>query len=482
MFSLGHQRVVTNHGLSRREWLRVGGLSCLGLPLVSLLRPSTVFGSTLPAVAPSASALSGVVALPSFGRAKSCLLIFLTGGPPQHETFDPKPDAPVEIRGPLASISTSVPGMRFGELLPKSARLAHRMSVIRSMTTDNNSHATSGYWMLTGHPHPSKNESEPVSPDDWPSLAAAVGALKPSRKSPISSIVLPEPLRNNPNIPWPGQNGGFMGSAWHPHVFTCEPEKQRIEIEGLDPIISELRLNERQTLYQQLDGHFTRSLKSSEVASMDRMQREAFELIRESSLRGALEMDREPVARRDKYGRGKFGQSLLLARRLIESGVRLVQVNWPREPGDTTKGNPLWDTHTANAERCRDVLCPQFDTGFAALLEDLQERGMLDETLVVVMGEFGRSPRINEGGGRDHWGAVFSVALAGAGVPGGQIIGASDRQGGQVQDRPVRPSDLAASMLHLLGIDPLTEFQDSLQRPRAAIDGGTILRELVGQI
>lgn len=271
-----------------------------------------------------------------------------------------------------------------------------------------------------------------------------------------------------------------MGAGWHPHFFTCDPEQKRIEIEGLEPIIPELRLNERQALFRQLDGHFTRVLKSQEMASMDRMQREAFELIRESSLRGALDMEREPASRRDKYGRGKFGQSLLLARRLIESGVRLAQVNWPREPGDSTKGNPVWDTHTANAERCRDYLCPQFDTGFAALLEDLRERGMLDETLVVVMGEFGRSPRINENGGRDHWGSVFSVALAGGGVPGGLIIGASDREGGQVQDRPVRPPDLAATILHLLGIDPLTEFHDSLQRPRAAVDGGTILRELAG--
>lgn len=470
MFSLGEERVLTGHGLSRRELLRVGGLSLLGLPL------STLLASRAAVAAPA----RGPQPLASFGRAKSCILLFLSGGPPQHETFDPKPDAPIEIRGPLGSIRTSVPGLHFGELLPRCARLAHRFAVVRSMTTDNNSHSTSGYWMLTGHPHPSKNESEPPGPQDWPSLAAAVGALRPSTRCPVSSVVLPEPLRNNPNIPWPGQNGGFMGAAWHPHFFTCDPQQPRIEIEGLDPLVPELRLNDRQKLLEQVDRHFTAALHSPDIAASRHMEHQAFDLIRGSSLRAALAMDRESGGTRDRYGRGKFGQSLLLARRLIESGVRLVQVNWPREPGDSTSGNPLWDTHSANAARCRDVLCPQFDTGFSALLGDLEERGLLAETLVVAMGEFGRSPRINDAGGRDHWGSVFSVALAGAGIPGGTVVGASDRHGGTPQARPIAPPDLAATIFHLLGIPPGEIFYDSLQRPRVAVDDGTVIRELAG--
>jgi uncharacterized protein (DUF1501 family) len=191
-------------------------------------------------------------------------------------------------------------------------------------------------------------------------------------------------------------------------------------------------------------------------------------------------MDREPASVREAYGRHKFGQSALLARRLIEAGVRMVQLNWPRESGDTAVGNPLWDTHSKNAERVREVLCPQFDRTYATLIEDLAARGLLDETLVVVMGEFGRSPKINAAGGRDHWGQVFSVALAGAGIAGGQVIGASDRIGGVPEDRPVRPADLAATIFHLLGIPPSIEFIDPLGRPRMVTDSGLALRELVG--
>jgi hypothetical protein len=183
---------------------------------------------------------------------------------------------------------------------------------------------------------------------------------------------------------------------------------------------------------------------------------------------------------RDRYGRTKFGQSVLLARRLVESGVRLVQVNWPREPGDQMTGNPVWDTHKHNASRVKNVLCPQFDQTFSALVSDLEERGLLHETLVVATGEVGRSPRINPEGGRDHWGNCFSLAVAGAGIRGGQVIGASDRIGGQPDTRPLRPPDLAATILHLLGISPDAEFLDPLNRPRVVTQGGTVISELAG--
>ena len=457
-------------GVSRREWLRVGGIASMGLSLPAL------FGAGAKA---AVSAGSGVA---SFGRAKSCILIFMSGGPPQHETFDPKPEAPLEIRGTFRSIPTSVPGTHFCETLPYSARMAHRMAVIRSMTTDINSHSTSGYYMLTGYKHFSKAESMPPDPSDWPSIAAVVGALKPGQGSPMSSVVLPEPVFNNPNILWPGQNGGLMGPTWHPHVLKCDPREGVVNIEGLSrpPGVSELRLNERTALLQQMDRHFGGAVKGAGLVDFDRMQQKAFDLLHARKSREAFEMDREPSALRDRYGRHKFGQSLLLSRRLVEAGVRLVQVNWPREEGDTNIGNPLWDTHSKNAERVRDVLCPQFDRSYATLLEDLEQRGLLDETLVVAIGEFGRSPKINASGGRDHWGGVFSVALAGAGVGGGQVIGSSDRIGGVPDSRPVRPPDLAATIFHLLGVDPGGEFLDPLGRPRMITDAGVVLRELVG--
>ncbi|MBL9132841.1 MAG: DUF1501 domain-containing protein [Verrucomicrobiaceae bacterium] len=449
---------------NRREWLRVGGLGALGLSLPSVLNAK----------------LAGKEA--SFGRAKSCIILFLSGGPPQHETFDPKPDAPLEIRGDIKSIQTSVPGVHFSEVLQRTAKLAHRMSVIRSMTTGINAHSTSGAFMLTGYEPLSKAESVPPSGNDWPSIAAAVGALKPSERSPLSSVVLPERIENNGNIVWPGQNGGFMGAPWHPQLIKCDPAAQRMRIEGMSLAdgMTDVRFSERGSLLRQMDASFRAALANPLINEADAMHQRAFDLIHSAESRAALEIEREPAAMRERYGRGKFGQSVLLARRLVEAGTRLVQVNWPREPGDFNQGSPLWDTHQRNGPRVRDVLAPQFDVAYSALIEDLQSRALLDETLVVVMGEFGRSPTINKSGGRDHWGNVFSVAMAGAGIAGGQIIGSSDKIGAFPADRPVRPPDLAATMFHLLGISPNHEFLDPIQRPRPVTDGGVPLRELVG--
>jgi hypothetical protein len=306
--------------------------------------------------------------------------------------------------------------------------------------------------------------------------------LKPSQRSPLSSVILPERLENNGNVVWPGQNGGFMGAPWHPQLIQCDPSAERLRIEGMSLVegITDLRFHERAGLLRQLDTRFRLSLANPLIEEADAMHQRAFELIHSESSRSALEIEREPAAMRDRYGRGRFGQSVLLARRLVEAGTRLVQVNWPREPGDLNVGSPLWDTHQRNGPRVRDVLAPQFDVAYAALIQDLHARGLLDETLVVVMGEFGRSPIINKSGGRDHWGNVFSVVLAGAGIEGGQIIGSSDKIGGFPEDRPVHPPDLAATIFHLLGIQPNHEFMDALQRPRTVTDGGEPLRELVG--
>jgi hypothetical protein len=456
--------------LRRREWLRVGGLSALGVSLSALCRGS--------ARAAQSAADKGA----SFGRAKSCILLFLSGGPPQHETFDPKPDAPLEIRGTFRSISTKVPGLQFCETLPHTARQADRLAVIRSMTTDINSHSTSGAFMLTGYEPATKAENVPAGPQDWPGIASIVGTLKPSARCPLSSVILPELIHNNGHITWPGQSGGFMGPAWHPMVMQCDPTAQPMRIEGmyLADGITSARLAERFDLLEQLDAHFRDNSRNDAVASLDRMAHKAFDVLHSDASRQAFELERESATLRDNYGRHKFGQSVLLARRLVEAGVRLVQVNWPRDAGDETVSNPLWDTHQNNASRVRDVLCPQFDRTFATLLADLQSRGLLDETLVLVMGEFGRSPKINTSGGRDHWGSCFSVVLAGAGVGGGQIVGESDRLGAFPGSRPVRPPDLAATIFHLLGLDPAREFIDPTGRPRRVTDSGQPLRELIG--
>jgi len=452
--------------LSRRGFLEVGAASLLGLG----------FGGLIESRAANVARGGG-----TFGKAKSCVIIFLSGGPPQHETFDPKPDAPLEIRGTFRSIATKVPGIRICETLPHTARITDRLAIIRSMTTDINAHSTSGAFMLTGYVPPTKAENVPAGSQDWPSIASVVGAMKPSERSPLSSVVLPELVHNNGNITWPGQNGGFMGAAWHPMMMKCDPNQQPMHIEGMSLAdgVTSARLSERFDLLTQMDAQFQSAARSGAVAELGHMRQKAFDLLHSDASRRAFEIERESAALRENYGRHKFSQSLLLSRRLVEAGVRLVQVNWPRDPGDENIGNPMWDTHQKNADRVRDSLCPKFDRPFATFIADMQSRGLLDETLVVVMSEFGRSPKINGAGGRDHWGSCFSVVLAGAGI-GGQVIGESDRIGAFPQSRPVHPPDLAATIFHFLGLDPAGEFIDPLGRPRRLTDNGEPLRELIG--
>lgn len=455
----------TTGRLGRREWIRVGGLGALGLSLPGLMERR------------AAAVTKGAL----FGRAKSCVILFLGGGPPQHETFDPKSDAPLEIRGDFKPISTNVAGMQFCETLPYTARVANEMTVIRSMTTDISSHSTSGAFMLTGYAPLTKAENVPAGPGDWPSIASMVGALRPSERSPLSSVVLPEVIANDGNIVWPGQNGGFMGPNWHPVVMKCDPMETPLKIEGLSLVegLSELRLSERHDLLSQVNQGFREGVESGAVTDFGRMHQKAFDVLHSDASRRAFRIEEETGALRDNYGRHKFGQSVLMARRLVEAGVRLVQVNWPREGAAEVKGSPLWDTHSDNAGRVRDVLCPQFDRTFATFIADMKSRGLLDETLVVVMGEFGRTPKINARGGRDHWGPCFSVALAGAGTGGGRVIGSSDRIGAFPRERPVRPPDLAATIFYLLGIEPHAEFNDPNGRPRYVTDYGIPLKEIV---
>lgn len=458
---------------NRREWLRIGGLGCLGLSLPAVLAPRLSAAAASPPSSPA-------FASKTFGRAKSCIILFLGGGPPQHETFDPKPDAPVEYRGDFKPIRTSVPGLNFCELLPDTAKIAHKLTVIRSMTTGIDAHAVSGYQMMTGRVHPAKVD-RPVSPADWPHIGSLVAALKPSERSPLSAVTIPEPLVNNPGVAWPGQTGGFMGHSWDPRLFKCDPSASdfRIDELTLPDDVSLDRLASRQGLIRDLDARLRTADKEGRLAGLETSRQQAFEMLSSGATRLAFELDRESPALRARYGPHKFGQSALLARRLIEAGVRLVQVNFPREPGDLSSPNPLWDTHRKNTDRLKANLCPPFDRAFPALVNDLEERGILDETLVVVMGEFGRSPKINTFGGRDHWGSCFSIALAGAGLGGGNVIGASDRDGAYVKDRAVHASELSATIFHLLGIDPAGMFHDRLNRPLPIAESRPI-SELIG--
>jgi len=420
----------------------------------------------------NASAQPTVPVSTSFGRAKNVILVYLSGGPSQYETFDPKPDAPAEIRGIFKPIATSVPGTRICELLPRVARMAGQYTIVRSMSTNDPNHESGLYWVHTGYKYTGPN-MRALHPTDWPTIGSIVKMLKPSGVIPFTSVMLPEPIVANPNVYMPGQNGGFLGRRWDPELFRCDPSASDFKIEGfsLNDDVPSPRLAARNDLLDRVNGS---SQAVASVQDHQRTMREAMGVVLSGRARQAFALDQETPRVRDRFGRNKWGQSILLARRLIEAGVRWVFVNWPRDPGDLASPNPLWDTHAANNARMKDVLCPQFDLGFSALLEDLGQRGMLDETLVVAIGEMGRTARFNGSGGRDHWGNVFSFVVAGAGVRTGIVHGASDKNGAEPASDRVQPDELSATLFHLLGIGHEAFFPDRFGRPHHVTEGKPI--------
>jgi hypothetical protein len=438
-------------GLSRREWLYLGGLGLLG---------ATAHGR-----------------VSTHRRVRSVIQILLLGGPPQHETWDPKPQAPIEVRGDLKPIPSVTPGLWVGELMPKTAQLTNHIAVIRSMHTGDHAHSSSGYYMTTGVPHVPKGveNAKPGAPNDWPSLGALVRHLGPRTSAFPAAITLPEVAYNDGNLTWPGQDGGFLGRAADPWLINCEPEAKTFEIPGLSlpSEIPPLRFDARHDLLAQVNRHLDAVAHATDTATHDNRTRQAIDLIRTPEARRAFDLDREPPRRRDHYGRTRFGQSLLLARRLVEVGVPFIRVNWTRVPNALNNG--AWDTHQRNNDGLKQLM-PILDQAYAALLSDLQHQGLLQDTLVIWMGEFGRTPKFNAAAGRDHWGNVFSIALAGGGIAGGCVHGASDKLGAYPATPPVLPEDLTATVLDALGIPPESEFQDPLGRPLVA-SRGRIMRE-----
>lgn len=449
-------------GVSRREAMRVGGLGAVGLSLPQLIQ------------ARSAQAASGSGL--AFGKARSVILFWLSGGPPQHETWDPKPNAPEQIRGGFGTITTKTPGYFVGELMPKTAQLTDRIAVLRAVVSGDNSHSSSGYQMLTGVPHIPLSRENVVSkaPNLWPSLGAILRTQRPDRGGLPASITLPKHIANVGEIVWPGQGGGFLGQKYDPWLLTCDPSAPDFAVPDLTlpEGTSSIRLSRRRSLLNQFDDAVRHLDKQRSVSQFSNSTTQAFDLLTGGGARRAFNIGEESDATRDRYGRSKFGQSVLLSRRLVEAGVSLVQVNWQQLKGKENNGS--WDTHKDHNASLKDFLMPMMDQTFSALIEDLEDRGMLDDTLVAWVGEFGHTPKFNARAGRDHWGSVFSCALAGGGVQGGTVHGESDAHAAHPISGRVAPRDIAATIFHCLGHSPETVMHDQTGRPMPITRGHVI--------
>jgi hypothetical protein len=448
-------------GILRREFLQVGfsGLLGLSLPDVMAMRGR--------AAAASPGGSRGKPASGPTPRAKSVILVFLTGGLSHIDSFDMKPESPDGIRGEFRPIATAVPGIHYCEHLPRLAARADKLAVVRSLSHAFTNHLNATHEILTGHPQPGAFFDKIASRDDYPCYASAVDAIRPRADAIPSGMSLPTFLMEGP-LTWPGQHAGFLGPRHDPWQVKQDPSRPGFGFDGLTlPAgLSVERLDRRKSLLDHMSarrdqvGALASAAKDPFVDQIDR----AYALLLSGKVARAFDLGEEDPRLRDRYGRHMYGQSLLLARRLVEVGVPIVQVNMGRVQ--------TWDTHSANFKSLKDRLLPPTDQGVAALLDDLAARGLLDETLVIVTGEFGRTPRIgkstgnvNSRDGRDHWAAVFSAVFAGAGVRGGQTIGQSDKMGAYPASRPYRPADLAATVYRSLGIDPDTELRDRLDRP-----------------
>jgi len=443
--------------LSRRRLLTLGGLYGSGLLLSDLLR----------ARAPASPAPRG-----TFGQARSVIVLYLHGGHAQQETWDPKPDAPQPARGEFGAIATSVPGVRVSELLPRSARLMHKLAVIRSLSHPNANHVQASLLAMTGHAHPPSAEARgdfPPSPTDFPPFGAVLDTLRPARQLPTWVQVGPLMRRANGTV-LHGQTPGFLGNRHGPLVVDQDlrPADVRVEAVAPDPELSPSRLAARQAVLKEIDGRRRLLDRVAEVQTFDAYQERALGLLTSAATARAFNLSAEPAALRDRYGRTDFGQRCLLARRLAEAGVPIINVHFCRTPTGS------WDTHGQHFRQMKELLCPTFDQAFAALVDDLDQRGLLGQTLVLATAEFGRTPRVNGAGGRDHWPWVYSVALAGGGTAGGVVYGASDRIAAHPSARPHDPADLAATVYHVLGVPPETAVHDAANRPYALVTGRKI--------
>lgn len=443
--------------IPRRSWLQAGTLGLIGLNLPDLF---------------ALRALAQTSPAPPRQRAQSSVFIFLFGGPSHIDLWDMKPTAPAEVRGEFKPIDTNVPGIQVCEHLPLLADQMDKFCLLRSMTHRMPVHGPACSEMYTGREYFGPPVTDEARPEDWPSLAALATRYLPTRDGIPPAIVLPawsHFVGQTNRIA--GQTGGRMGEQFNPMLIEGDPSQQHFEVQGLGLLNpqEQLRLQNRRTLLEGVQS-VTQGRWSSQGKTFENHRQKAFELLEKNSVTAAFNLQQESDAERDRYGRSKFGQSLLLARRLIETGVPLISVNWEDE-SRFDKTSPQWDTHHDNFPKLKNTLCPIFDRAFSTFLADLQNRGLLENTLVTVVGEFGRTPKVGQfvqnnataANGRDHWPHAFTALLAGGGVRGGQVYGSTTPNGGYVADKPVSPADLSATILQHLGIDLHHHYHDGFQ-------------------
>ena len=446
--------------LTRRRFLHVGSLGVFGLTLADVLA-----GRALSAERPGARPAS-------FGRAKSCVVVFLKGGPPQQDTFDMKPDASSEVRGEFRPIPTSAAGMSVCEHLPRLARVMHRTTVLRTLSHRDGTHSTAAFLVTTGRKYPRPGEAV-LSTEDPPHFGAVAAAAGGRQGAVPPFLMVPDRFVVNGDVRG-GQNAGILGSHLDPFIPGGDPNLPGYGLAAFGELaqIDPGRLGDRRRLLGSLDAHRSPALADEGVRSFAKLQEKAFDILQKGTHRAVFDLESEPAKTRDRYGRTTLGQSALLARRLVEAGARLVHVNCMSSVRDLNRN---WDLHKNNFGTLKDVLLPQTDPAVASLIEDLADRGLLDETLVVMMGEFGRTPKINKDAGRDHWPQAQSVLLAGAGIPGGRHFGATDAEAAQPTENPVSPGELVATILHALGVDPEIELKTRDGRPYKVCDEKPVL-------
>ena len=464
---------TSRFGVNRRELLQIGGLSFLGLNSAGLRKLRAAENEQ------SSSAKY---------RRNSCVFIFLFGGPSHIDLWDMKPEAPVSIRGEFNPVDTNVSGIQLCEHLPLLSKQMDKFCLLRSMHHGDPVHGTACSQMFTGRPHRRPGTTDTFAPDDWPSLSAMTMRYGRKTGGLPSSIVLPwYCMFPSQGRRIAGQTGALMGKQYNAFLVDGDPSKQDFEVPGLKHPAgsSDIRLRRRQRLLNEIESFAGHEAQGEIPQLVAGNYRTAFAMLGQNGISGAFDVKREPMKVRERYGKTKFAQSLLLARRLVEAGTSLITVNWDDETKHE-KQSPFWDTHHNNFSRLKGHLGPPFDQSFSAFLEDLDQRGLLETTLICVMGEFGRSPKIGrvvqngmtEKTGRDHWPYAFTVLLAGGGVRGGQVYGSTDKHGGFVKESPVSPADLAATILHHLGIDRTVRYYSPLLNERYRLSEGLPIRNL----